>query len=184
LAVASLVIEVGLAAASCSSSHPRSVASLPAHGAASSTPASLTQAQSDQNMIDFTRCLRSHGVAEPDPFHRPGHVGLTVNIPTPGPGTTAALNACNHFLAPLEEIKRAGAQRELASWLPGLTRYAECMRSHDISMLDPDAQGELNLGQVPGISSDFGRYSPQFRTADGACRSLLPAAVHDDGTGP
>jgi len=37
---------------------------------------------------------------------------------------------------------------------------------------------------VPGITSDFGRYSPQFRAADTACRHLLPTGVHDDGTGP
>jgi hypothetical protein len=37
---------------------------------------------------------------------------------------------------------------------------------------------------VPGISNDYGRYSPQFRAADQACRHLLPADVHDDGTGP
>ena len=58
------------------------------------------------------------------------------------------------------------------------------MRSHDINMLDPTQLGELNLGHVPGITSDFGRYSPQFRAADAACRHLLPAGVHDDGTGP
>jgi hypothetical protein len=58
------------------------------------------------------------------------------------------------------------------------------MRAHDIPMLDPDRFGDLNLGNPPGISSDFGRYSPQFRSADTACRHLLPAGVRDDGTGP
>ena len=58
------------------------------------------------------------------------------------------------------------------------------MRAHDIPMLDPTSFGALNLGNPPGVSSDFGRYSPQFRAADTACRHLLPAGVHDDGTGP
>jgi hypothetical protein len=58
------------------------------------------------------------------------------------------------------------------------------MRGHDIAILDPTPDGELNLGRVPGISNDFGRYSPQFRAADAACRHFLPASVHDDGTGP
>ena len=65
-----------------------------------------------------------------------------------------------------------------------LTEYARCMRAHDISMLDPTPEGELNLGRVPGTNGNFGRYSPQFRTADAACRHFLPAGVHDDGTGP
>jgi hypothetical protein len=58
------------------------------------------------------------------------------------------------------------------------------MRAHDIDMLDPTPGGQLNLGQVAGITSNFGRYSPQFRAADTACRHLLPAGIHDDGTGP
>jgi hypothetical protein len=180
-----LVAVAGLMAAACSSpSTTASVASLPGHGPATQTTAALTVAQSDQDMVHFTRCLRSHGVAEPDPFHRPGHSGLTVEIPTPGPTTNAALSACNHFLAPIAQMKQAHARQQLSAWLPALTHYAECMRTHDISMLDPDAQGSLNLGNVPGISNGFGRYTPQFRAADAACRHLLPSGVRDDGTGP
>ena len=180
-----LLAVAGLMGAACSSPAPaRSVASIPGRGAATPAAGTLTQAQSDQDMVHFTRCLRSHGVEVPDPFHRPGHAGVSVEIPTPGPGTNAALTACNHFIAPIAQMKQAHAQQELAAWLPALTHYAECMRSHDIPMLDPNALGSLNLGNVPGISNDFGRYSPQFRAADTACRHLLPRAVHDDGTGP
>ena len=151
-------------------------------GAATSTTLSLQQ--SDQDFVDFARCLRSHGVNEPDPQHRPGHEGLSIDIPPAGPTTDAALAACNHFIAPVVQMKQAHARQELTAWLPGLTRYAQCMRAHDISMLDPGPQGQLNLGSVPGITGAFGRYSPQFRAADTACRHLLPAGVHDDGTGP
>ena len=182
---AAATLSVAVLAAGCSStSAGRSVASLTGHGTATHAGGPLTQAQSDQAMVDFTRCLRGHGVDEPDPFHRPGHVGLSVEIPTPGPATNTALGACNHFIAPISQAKQAGARAELAAWLPALTRYAECMRAHDIAMLDPNAVGSLNLGNVAGIANDFGRYSPQFRAADGLCRHLLPAAVHDDGTGP
>jgi hypothetical protein len=58
------------------------------------------------------------------------------------------------------------------------------MRGHDIALQDPTPQGDLNLGRVPGITGNFGRYSPQFRAADAACRHFLPPDVHDDGTGP
>ncbi|HEV2362190.1 MAG TPA: hypothetical protein VGS21_10850 [Acidimicrobiales bacterium] len=179
------VVAVALVLGGCSSSGSgNSVASLPGQGNGGHTTAQLTQAQSDQDMVEFTRCLRSHGVDEPDPAHVPGHSGLSVQIPQPGPGTNAALAACNHFLAPINQMKQAGANAQLAAELPALTRYAQCMRAHDISMLDPNPEGALNLGNVPGITNDFGRYSPQFRAADGACRSLLPPQVHDDGTGP
>lgn len=175
----------GVTFAACSSpSSTSSVASLPGHTADSVAGGPLTQAQSDHAMVQFAQCLRAHGVAEPDPVHRPGHSGLSVQIPTPGPGTNSALDACNHFLTPLIQMKESHARQQLASWLPALTHYAECMRTHDIPMLDPGSEGQLNLGSVPGITNDFGRYSPQFRSADSACRHLLPSAVHDDGTGP
>jgi hypothetical protein len=81
-------------------------------------------------------------------------------------------------------MKASGAAGQTAANLPALTHWAQCMRDHDIAMLDPGPQGQLDLGNVPGITSDFGRYSPQFRAADHACRYLLPAGVNDDGTGP
>ena len=179
------VTAAGVLGAACASgSATSSVASLPGHTTGTQANGPLSEAQLDQDMVQFTRCLRSHGLSVPDPFHRPGHAGLSVDVPSPGPDTNAALNACNHFIAPIAQMKQAKARQQLASWLPGLTHYAECMRAHDISMLDPGSQGELNLGSVPGITNDFGRYTPQFRAADTACRPLLPAGVHDDGTGP
>jgi hypothetical protein len=159
------------------------VASLPGQ-AGSSTTVAFSQATSDQAMLDFARCLRSHGVDEPDPVHIPGHSGLSIQMPPRTAAISAALDACNHFMVPVMQAKQSGAGQQVAARLPALTRYARCMRSHDIPMLDPNSSGALNLGQVPGITSDFGRDSPQFRAADTACRALLPAGVHDDGTGP
>jgi len=67
---------------------------------------------------------------------------------------------------------------------PALTQYAECMRAHDINMLDPNQRGELDLGGVPGLANNgFGRNSPHFHAADSACRRLLPPGIADDGTG-
>jgi len=159
------------------------VASLSGHATASAAQA-LTTEQSDQNMISFTRCMRGHGVQMPDPFHRPGHAGLSIDMPSRGPATNGAYAVCNHYIQANITAKQAGAAAQAAPHLPALTRYAQCMRNHDINMLDPTQLGELNLGHVPGITSDFGRYSPQFRAADAACRHFLPAGVRDDGTGP
>ncbi|HEV2240357.1 MAG TPA: hypothetical protein VGR98_04880 [Streptosporangiaceae bacterium] len=161
------------------------VASLAGHGGtATGAPQMPTTAQSDQDFVDFARCMRAHGVQMPDPFHRPGHAGLSIEVPQRDSATNAAWGACNHFIAKIEQIKGSHAAAQAAADLPALTRWAQCMRSHDIPMLDPTADGQLNLGNVPGIHSDFGRYSPQFRAADQACRHLLPAGVQDDGTGP
>ena len=175
-----------LAFAGCGAgSSTRTVASLSGHAAtAGASSTALTVAQSDRDMVSFARCMRSHGVQMSDPFHRPGHSGLSIDLPTRDAVTQAAYAVCEHFLQPIVQAKQAHQSHDTPAVLAALTRYARCMRAHDISMLDPTPQGDLSLGNVPGIVAQFGRYSPQFRSADGVCRRLLPASVHDDGTGP
>jgi hypothetical protein len=180
---ASAVLTVVIAGCSGSNGSAQ-VASLAGQSSGSHNSSQLTANQSDQDMVDFARCMRQHGVAMSDPFHRPGHVGLSIELPTRDSASEPGFAACTHFLQPVIAMKEAGAAAQAAPELPALTRYAECMRSRDIAMLDPTSDGQLNLGVVPGISSDFGRNSPQFRAADSACRHLLPAGVQDDGTGP
>jgi hypothetical protein len=181
-----LLVAAAVLAGGCSSaaSSGAPVASLSGHAAATQSGQALTQQQSDQDMISFTRCMRSHGVQMSDPVHRPGHAGLSIDLPTRDSATSSAYGACTHFIQAILQVKSAGEAAQAAPHLAALTRYAQCMRSHDIGMLDPTPQGELNLGTVPGITSDFGRYSPQFRAADAACRHFLPAGIRDDGSGP
>lgn len=140
--------------------------------------------QGDQEMVSFTRCMRGHGIHMRDPYRRPGNSGLTLDLPTATPAVRPALRACDHLIARVNAEKEAGAVARAASDLPALIRYARCMRAHDIAMPDPGPSGALDLGRVPGITATYSRRSPQFRTADSACRHLLPASVHDDGTGP
>jgi hypothetical protein len=186
-AVAALVVgTLGTAATACSAGSSPGVASLPGSSAHARTTAAGGSGDSyDRDIVGYTHCLRAHGLSEPDPREEThnGKTGLSFVLPPSSAGDQGALSACNHFIAGLVAAKQAGAQRELASWLPSLVRYATCMRSHDIPMLDPGPQGQLNLGNVPGITSDFGRYSPQFRAADSTCRHLLPHGVRDDGSG-
>jgi hypothetical protein len=178
------------ATASCSAgtgSGPGSapVASLSGQsGQAQQAAGTLTTNQSDRDMVNFASCMRQHGVAMSDPFHRPGHSGLSIDMPTRDSATRPAYAACTHFIQAIINLKQAGAAAFEARNLPALTRYAGCMRRHDISMPDPQQNGQLNLGPVPGMSSNFGRYTPQFRAADSACRHLLPAGIADNGTGP
>lgn len=184
-AAAAAALALALALAGCGGGSPTpTVASLGPHGARSASGVALTEAQSDGDMVAFTRCMRAHGVQMSDPYHRPGHAGLSIDTPPHDGATAGAYAACNHILEPLIQMKMAHATAVAAHELPALTHYAECMRSHDIDMLDPTSYGALNLGNVPGINYAYGRYSPQFRAADSACRHLLPAGVRDDGSGP
>jgi len=185
--VAALAVLAVLAAGCSSASRGPGnapVASLSGTGRATSAAHPLTQQQGDQNIVSFAGCMRSHGVQVSDPVHRPGHAGLSIDLPSRGPATNAAYAVCIHFIQANIEAKQSAAAAQAAPHLAALTRYAQCMRSHDINMLDPTPLGELNLGHVPGITSDFGRYSPQFRAADAACRHFLPTGIRDDGTGP
>jgi hypothetical protein len=180
-----MICVAALGVAGCGgSSSTATVAHLPEAGGAGAKSAPISPSSSDQDMLQFTRCLRVRGVEISDPYHRAGHSGLTLDLPTPSAATRPAFFACNHFIAPIAAAKAAGSAQQVATDLPALIRYARCMRTHDISMPDPGPDGELNLGPVPGLSSAYGRYTSQFRTADAACRRLLPAGVHDNGTGP
>jgi len=184
-ATATLLAAALLAAACSSSAAGPQVASLGGHHGGAAGPRRLTSAQSDRDMLNYARCMRAHGVNMADPVHIPGHAGLSLVTSATPPPSRAATAACAHFLQPIIQAKDAGAAAAMSpARLAALTSYARCMRARDIPMLDPTSFGALNLGRVPGISSDFGRYSPQFRAADTACRHLLPPGVHDDGTGP
>jgi hypothetical protein len=185
LGSAMLIAGIALIAGCSSGGHGATpVASLPGHGSSTAPGQPLTEAQGDQDMLDFTRCMRSHGVQMPDPYHRPGHAGLTLALPERTVANAAGYAACTHYIQPITQAKEGAAASEAAPHMAALTRYAQCMRRHDIAMLDPTPQGQLNLGRVPGITDSFGRYSPQFRAADAACRHFLPAGLRDDGTGP
>ena len=184
-ATATLLAAALLATACSSSAAGPQVASLGGHHGGATGPQRLTSAQSDRDMLNYARCMRAHGVNMADPAHIPGHAGLSLVTSVTPPPSRAATAACTHFLQPIIQAKDAGAAAAMSpARLAALTSYARCMRAHDIPMLDPTSFGALNLGRVPGISSDFGRYSPQFRAADTACRHLLPAGVADNGTGP
>ena len=171
LAAAALAVAIS----ACSAGQAPSVASPSGHAHQGTTTNS--KAAIFQRLVDFARCMRSHGVNVPDP--QPGKpYGFQAT------GDATVLRACEHLLPPANTSATGSQSGKLAAELPALIDYARCMRAHDIAMLDPNSPGVLNLGPVPGITNDFGRYSPQFRAADTACRHLLPAGVHDNGTGP
>ncbi len=80
-----LAVAIAGCSAGSASSGPGSaaVASLP--GQSGRTGGALkppTSQQSDQDFVNFAHCMRAHGVAMSDPFHRPGHNGLSIDMPT------------------------------------------------------------------------------------------------------
>ena len=172
-------LALGLGAAACG-------------GSGSATPSQRAQLdRGDRAFVAYTRCMRNHGVHMSDPYHRAGHSGLTLDLPEKTPATLRAFAACQHLIASVIAMKQAGARARQSTLSPrqatarhlGLLHYARCVRAHGVPMLDPDANGNLDLGNVPGIGQ-VGRYTGVFRQADHACRGQLPAGVADNGTGP
>jgi hypothetical protein len=182
-ALASALLIAMLAAAGCSAGPTTSGAS--GGGPVDGAVADPLVLQGDHDLVSFARCMRTYGVQMSDPYHQAGHVGLTVDTPPHDATTARAYARCGHYLQALIQIKETRTAALASSRLAALTRYAECMRAHDINMLDPTPRGEPDLGDVPGMANNgFGRSSPQFQSADATCRHLLPPGITDDGTGP
>jgi hypothetical protein len=172
-----------LAAIAAAATLLASVAAACGGAGSSAPPGSPSQQQANQDIIDFAHCMRAHGVNVPDPVHESGHQGLSIQMPQRTAANQAAFTACTPHIQALINAKLSAARQHAAPNLPSLLRYARCMRAHAIPMLDPDQYGELNLGRIAGIPNT-GRYTPQFRAADAACRHLLPSGTPDNGTGP
>ena len=175
-----------LVAASCSSpSSSRSVASLPGHAGSAHSSAALTESQNDQDMVDFARCLRSHGVAEPDPFHRPGHVGLSVEVPAAGtehelgPGGLQPL----HYTDRAREGRRGRGRNSLPGCPPSPATPSACgATTFRCSTPTPRVRSISATSPASRAISAGTHRSSDPPTAPAVI--LLPAAVHDDGTGP
>src|SRR5215471_3633965 len=67
----------------------------------------------DQALLDWTNCMRAHGVQVADPVHHPGHAGLSINIPNVGPNVSEARQACDPLLADIDSQKKAGQTQSL-----------------------------------------------------------------------
>jgi hypothetical protein len=130
--------------------------------------------------LAYSKCMRAHGVTDfPDPDSK-GQ--LTINK-TGGPGSSdldpnnaqfqAAQEACKS-LAP-----RPHTPAQQASRRADALKFAKCMRDHGITDFpDPNASGGLEIKGSPGGSpgDDLDPNSPQFQSAQKACKHLLPGS--------
>ena len=149
-----------------------------------------TTVNGDQAFIDYSHCMRDHGVADyPDPTAAAGHDGLSLHYDGDQSNSVfqEANATCQHLIQAVIDQKRQNVHDQLTpEKLQALIAYARCMRMHQIPLLDPDPNdGHISFGNVPGVAdTGIGRHDRQFQAADSVCRSNLPADVPDDGTGP
>ena len=143
-------------------------------GGAGQPAQSISADKSYGDALAYSRCMRAHGLPNfPDPSSQ-GH--LVVKAHSGGDLNPASLRyrsastACAHLLPNGGQDTSAQQHHDLARFL----RYARCIRSHGIpNFPDPTlSAGRVDL-VLRGSGVDLG--SPQFQSAQQACRSLSPA---------
>jgi hypothetical protein len=121
-----------------------------------------------QKELGYAQCMRAHGLPSfPDPQSDGTFNSTRANANDFfGPRFQPADQVCAHLGGP--PVTAAQQQQGRRPFL----RYASCMRAHGIANFpDPGGHCLACIGPGDGIGSQ----SPQYLSAQQACRSLLPS---------
>jgi hypothetical protein len=156
------VLAASGAIAACGSSSARS----------SHTGRELTDAQLQQAMVEFSACMRSHGVVNfPDPSSpRAFKTALDPNSQeAQSPQFHAGAVACHHLL-PAGGTSSESPARTHAQVAAALA-FAHCMRSHGFrSFPDPTSSGDLSHAMLANAGINV--HQPAATQAADACTSV------------
>ncbi len=128
-----------------------------------------------KDAVAYAQCMRTHGVPNmPDPtssgqfITKAGTLNGVSGVDQSSPQYASANKACEHLLPDGGQFTPAEQQQALAK----LLKYAQCMRTHGVpNMPDPTTAGRgVGLGLPAGVDPN----SPQYQSAEAACRSLQP----------
>lgn len=161
---------------SSGSSSPTSAASSPSPNVTTTTTLttlatnSLPAQQLTTKLLQYARCMRSHGVSDyPDPIasgSAPQSNPIVRNFASNSPVFQKAEQACRKYAVG----QPASSATETAKLVAKLLEFVDCMRSHGVpDFPDPSSTGGLT------IPNSIDQNSPPFKRADHACSSLLPA---------
>jgi hypothetical protein len=150
--------------------------------AAGGGSAAAQAARAASQGVAYSACMRAHGVPGfPDPHVSSNGNGVSESQAAPAgavrnnPRFNSAQQACRKLLARggPESGHRISPQ-EQAQYL----KLVSCMRSHGLpSLHDPTfTNGQV---QIPG---GVDHNSPQFKSAEQACQSLIPAGAQGGGS--
>lgn len=138
-------------------------------------------ASGNSQLLAFSRCMRSHGVANfPDP--QPGQTNAKFpdaqQLGVSSSAYQVAYNACQHLLPAGTDDQFPPAEVQLL--LIGMLKFSQCMRHHGVSnwpdpTLDSEGRPVFDLGRA-GITHSEAR-SPQLTTKMADCQYLLPRAL-------
>ncbi|MGH9273239.1 MAG: hypothetical protein ACRDZU_01215 [Acidimicrobiales bacterium] len=160
-------------------------------GDAASSGEELTDAEREDAMLEFTECMRDHGVDMPDPevAEGPGGGGaIAVTNEASGPGDMEAFEAANEACGDiLSDVFGDAPQmdpEQEAEMRDNMLAFAECMRDHGIDMPDPEFESgggafSVRVGE-PGAGG-VDPSDPDFEEAQEACQDLMG---FEEGEGP
>jgi len=162
-----------LVAAGCGGQSAAPGASTESAQAATSASGSASSGQTPlAEAVAFSQCMRSHGVPNwPDPVPTPsgGYGYRTTGIDSHSAAFQGAWQACKALPSPWHSTGQQLSPAQQQAWL----NWAKCIRGHGVpNFPDPTfSSGEVRISGAGGSSS------PQFQTAQKACRSLAPSGI-------
>lgn len=126
--------------------------------------------------LEFTACMRSHGVPGfPEP-NAQGGVTLNGNIDVNSPTYSSAFNYCSQKYG----FSGQASPGQSAAMLADNLRYAACMRGHGLKDFpDPNSHGQFQIQAAP--TSDLNPGNPRYQAANNACSHLQ---FKGGGSGP
>jgi len=180
-----LVVALGAAACGSGTSHRPGVAG---SGAATTmAPASGSSGSSSQSgasgrslALQYSECMRAHGVTNfPDPQgDQLSKLGPNSGIDTNSSAFQAAESACRQYTQ-----GATVSATERANLLAGALRFSQCMRSDgDTTFPDPTLDPVTGLWRFSQSGHD--RDTPAYQSAYPRCQSLMPqppAGVSNNG---
>ncbi|HKA03819.1 MAG TPA: hypothetical protein VKD67_05800, partial [Acidimicrobiales bacterium] len=141
------------------------------------TSAPPSEADTQQAMLDFAKCMREHGIDMPDPtFDENGGASFSAGS-NGSPADQAKLDdaqkACQSYLdkvksnaPPMDPAKvEEEKQKQLA--------FAQCMRDHGIDFPDPQVSSNGGGIEVQQPGSGVDPNSPGFKEASDTCSAQV-----------
>jgi hypothetical protein len=171
-----IVAGVALLTVACGASAPavqaRTAPSEPGQPLGSSSPPQSSAQPGKSTGLEFSQCMRSHGITNfPDPSSSGGvsiSQGSGVNVNSPA--FQDAEDACAKFAG------NTGTPAEQARDQADLLRYASCMRSHGITGFPDPVRTFDGAYGFDFVNMDFS--SPAYQAAHQACQHFEPGEGH------
>ncbi|HTU84751.1 MAG TPA: hypothetical protein VMF57_04200 [Solirubrobacteraceae bacterium] len=137
----------------------------PASSTASGSGQPTTQADSLQEAVGFSHCMRSHGVPDfPDPGTGAFKFALAPSTPK-SPAFGPAYSACRHLLPNNGE---SGPQARSPAHINAMLAFVRCLRNHGFTTFpDPTSTGQLTHQMVTAAGINL--HQPAVLQAGDAC---------------